>query len=75
MGKVCDIEYVWMNIVIFQFFCIFQPGKGYLSLKIVTFVDCGSTLQQVPVMHKNRWSTSKSNALQEPMFAEQQVKA
>ena len=53
MGKVRDIEYVWMNIVIFQFFCIFQPGKGYLSLKIVTFVDCGSTLQQVPVMHKN----------------------
>ena len=37
MGKVRDIEFVWMNIVIFQFFCIIQPRKGYLSLKIVTF--------------------------------------
>ena len=64
-----------MNIVISALSCMFKPRKSYLSLKIVTFHDCGSTLQEVPVMHKNRWCTSKSNALQEPMFAEQQVKA
>ena len=34
MSKVCDVAYVWMNIVILGLFCMFQPGKSYLSFKI-----------------------------------------
>ena len=56
MGKVRDIEFVWMNIVILQFFCIIQPRKGYLSLRIVTFHDCGSTLQEVPVIWESQFT-------------------